>query len=344
MISFQQAIKSITKNDLAPVYLLLGAEYYFVDQFRTTFIKKIGDESEGINNYDLRDTAIQDVIIDLETLPFFTERNISFAENPVFLRGGNEKIAVTHDIKRLEQYIENPAPYSTLIIIAPYENIDKRKKITKLLLKHAVVIDCNPIKGRDLRKWLNEMLSMQHVQMSEEAKSIVEAEFGPNLFLLQKEIEKIAQYVGENRQINETELLDIMSSSVEQTAIELADAVLKSDLTKAITIYKQLEKMNEDPIGMIALLSFQFRTILQVKLLSNRGYPLPKIQSVMRAHPFAIKKAYERIRRFDEKTLNYIINELAETDYYIKRGIMQKEIAFELLIYRLINKAQKQQK
>lgn len=336
MIPFNKAINTLKKDNLAPIYVLLGTEYYFIEQFKGAFLKQLGDDREGVTHFDLREHTIQDIIIDLETLPFFTERNISFVEYPMFLRATAERVSVTHDVATLERYIDNPAPYSTLVIVAPYDKLDRRKTITKNVLKAATVVDCQPIRGNELRKWLNEILIKENITMSEGAKARFEAEFGPNLYLLQKEVEKMAHYIGDGGEVSEAELSDIMSSSVEQTAIELTDAVLSRDLKKAITIYKQLEKMNESPIGMIALLAYQFRMILHVKLLSEKGYPLQRIQSEVRAHPFVVKKAFERARRYKINALYFMIDELAKTDHYIKSGHMEKEIAFELLLYRLI--------
>src|SRR5699024_254174 len=108
----------------------------------------------------------QDIMIDLETLPFFSERNIAYVENPMFLRATNERTTVTHDVAVFQRYIENPAPYSTLIVVAPYDKLDRRKKITKVLLDKAVVIDCQPIRGNELRKWLNEILKTYHISMT----------------------------------------------------------------------------------------------------------------------------------------------------------------------------------
>lgn len=336
MLSFNEAIQSLEKDELAPIYVLLGTEYYFIEQFKRSFLQRLGDDRESVNEYDLKEQAIQDVVIDLETLPFFSERNITFVEYPFFLRATKEQASVTHDVDVFEKYIENPAPYSTLVVIAPYERLDRRKKITKLLLDQATVIDCQPIRGHELRKWLNEILQSHGISMTEEAKLRFEAEFGPNLYLLQKEVEKMAQYIGPAGEITESDLLDIMSSSVEQTAIELTDAVLSRNLKQAITIYRRLDEMNESPIGMIALLSYQFRMILQVKLYIEKGDSLQRIQSQIKAHPFVVKKAYERARRYDIGTLQYLIHQLSETDHDIKRGFMEREIAFELLLYRLI--------
>lgn len=340
MLTFNKAIQSLRKDNLASIYLLLGTEYYFIEQFNNHFLSLLGDERESVTYYDLREQAIQDVIVDLETFPFFTDHNIAIVEHPYFLQATPEKTKVDHDLKSFEKYIKNPATFSTLVIIAPYERLDRRRKITKDLLDKATVINCEAIRGTELRKWLNEIIESYNITMTKEAKLRFEAEFGPNLYLLQKEVEKMAHYVGEAGEITEKELLDIMSHSVEQTAIELSDAVMIKDMERAISIYKQLEKMNESPIGMIALLAYQFRMILQVKLLVEKGLPLQQIQSKVKAHPFVVKKAFERSHTYDLETLKVMIHELTETDYAIKRGHMEQNIAFELLLYRLITGAQ----
>lgn len=336
MISLQDAIKQLNKEELAPLYTLIGTEYYFIEQFKKALFKKIGEESEAVSLFDLRETAIQDIVIDLETLPFFSERNISIAEFPVFLLASPEKVQVTHDTKPFEQYIEQPAPYSTLVLIAPYERLDRRKSITKKLLKNSVTIDCQPIRDYELRKWLDDMLKLHEIKMTEEAKLRFEAEFGPNLYLLQREVEKLSHYIESEEEVTEEIVSEIMSHSTEQTAIDLADAVLERDLERALMIFRQLEKMNEHPVSMIALLSYQFRMMLQAKIYASRGLSLRQIQSSIKAHPYVVKKAYERSQKYDRNTLYKMIDQLAMTDYEIKSGQQDEKIAFELLLYHLI--------
>src|SRR5699024_7256706 len=119
-------------------------------------------------------------------------------------------------------------------------------------------------------------------------------------------------------------------------ALQLVDAVLKRDLHDAIKIYKDLEKMNEEPIGLIALLAYQFRIIFQVKLLKEKGYNLQKIQSEVSVHPYVAKLAFQRSNAFNEARITHIIHHLTDTDAEIKRRTMEKVIAFELLLYELV--------
>lgn len=97
--------------------------------------------------------------------------------------------------------------------------------------------------------------------------------------------------------------------------------------------------MKEEPIAMIGLLAFQFRSILQVKLLKQQGYNQYQMQKQLGLHPYVVKIAMNRERQFTIDKLERIIIQLAETDAAIKQGRMEKDLAFELLLYELIEAA-----
>src|SRR5690625_6347330 len=94
-------------------------------------MEQSGDEN--ISTYDLEETPIQEVVADAETYPFFGEKKLIYAMNPTFLSTKHKKLPFEHDLVRLEQYISNPVDYSVIVFIAPYEKLDNRKKITKVL-------------------------------------------------------------------------------------------------------------------------------------------------------------------------------------------------------------------
>ena len=336
MSTFQQTLKKLKKNDIKEIYLLSGPEYFIVEQFKQALIHHVkGDDTEDIMTYDLIETPIQDVIGDAETFPFFSEKKIIFAYHPHFLRTKPEKSIVTHDLNVLEQYIERPVPFTILVLVAPYEKLDKRKGITKKLHKHSTVIDCQPLEDKALRSWMKEIADSFKIDLTVETNLLLESEFAGNLYMLQKEIEKLALHVGKGNVVTKEIADEVISPSNTYNALQLVDAVLKRNLHDAIKIYKDLEKMNEDPIGLIALLAYQFRVIFQVKLLKDKGYPLQRIQSEVKVHPYVVKLALERSTSFNQERLTNIINVLTNTDANIKRGKMEKGIAFELLLYEL---------
>jgi len=336
MVDFNDAFKKLKKNNIQPVYILYGESQYFIDLFKQKVMDLLKDEvQEEINYYDLRETAIQDVLVDVETIPFFTDRKLIIAENMSFITSKQEKIQVEHDVTALEAYVQHPASYSVLICIVPFDKLDERKKITKLLKKHVEVVHCAPLKEKALRNWVLYLAKEEQITVDADACDLLEAEFETNLTLLASEMKKLALYVGEGGHVTNEIVRNLMSTSLNQTALQLVDAVLKNDLYAAIHIYKGLEKMREDEIGLLALLSYQFRIIFQVKLLVNKGYPLQRIQSEVKVHPYVVKLARERSNRYSITTLQKIMNELTNTDQKIKTGVMDKAIAFEMLLYQL---------
>src|SRR5699024_2027475 len=159
--------------------------------------------------------------------------------------------------------------------------------------------------------------------------AMMENEFQTDLFMLQKEMHKLALFAGEEKLVTKEMAEQIVSPSNQSNALQFVDAVLKRDLAQAIAIYNELAKMKEEPIGLIALLAYQFRIIFQVKLLAKKGYPLDKMKSELKVHPYVVQLAAERSKYFSETMLSAMMEALTETDANIKRGKMDKDIAFE---------------
>lgn len=332
-----KSLQTIKSGNIRPVYMLYGIEQYFIQLIKDTITQTLKKEvNEDIYTFDLLETPIQEIITNLETVPFFNERKLIFAYHPTFLTTKREKLPFTHDLARLEHYVKHPAPFSTFVLIAPYEKLDRRKNVTKTIEKHTDVINCAPVHEREMAKWIDHLAKNLQITIEKNAVALLENEFETNIQLLEREIEKLALYVGENGVVTKEITEQLMASSLTHDALQLVDAVLHKDLHRAITIYKSLEIMREDPIGLIALLAYQFRIILQVKLLRQKRMSQYAIQQKVKVHPYVIKLASERANRFKKNQLTQIIETLMETDKQIKQGKMDKAIGFELLLYRLI--------
>ena len=340
LMSYMEVSNKIKKNQLAPIYFFYGSETYFIENLKHQLIDKVtGDDEDSLSVYDLEEVPIAEAVNDAETFPFFSDRKLVIAENPVFLKSNPDKLPFEHDLVSLERYLVNPVDYTTFVIIAPYEKIDERKKISKMLKKHATVALCNPIKDYDLRKWIVSIAEELQMTISEDAYEIIESELSLNLHQLESELHKLSLYVGPGGTVTREIAEDLVSHTTTSSSLRLVDAVIEKDLQKAIRIFKDLLKMKEEPIALIGLLAFQFRSILQVKLMKRQGYSQQQMQKQIGVHPYVIKIAMSRERMFSVDKLERIMMQLAETDAAIKQGKMEKELAFELMLYELIETA-----
>ena|SRR5690625_93576 len=337
-MSYLEVLQQIKKKQIAPVFLLYGSESFFIQNLKKHIVQAVvgSNDDENLITYDLEEVPIQEVVADAETYPFFGEKKLIFATNPVFLKAKPDKLPFEHDLEALQRYLNEPVDYSVLVFIAPYEKIDERKKISKLLKKNAVTAACNPVKEYELNKWIKDLADNLKISITPDAYDVMEAELTSDLYLLQNELTKLAMYVGDGGTVTKEIAEDLIAPTANSSSLRLVDAVIERNLHKAIMIYKDLEKMKEEPIALIGLLAYQFRMIFRVKLLRQKGYSQFQMQKQIGAHPYVIKIALNREKQFSIQKLEYIMDQLTNTDATMKQGRMEKDLAFELLLHAII--------
>ncbi|PBB06838.1 DNA polymerase III subunit delta [Salimicrobium humidisoli] len=323
---------------MGKIYVLYGEERYLIEQEKEKIVRAETTKEEREFNYstfNLEDTPVEEVVADAETLPFLGDRKLIVAENPVFLLAKPPKSEVEHDINRLLTYINDPAPYTTLVLIAPYEKVDERKKVMKELKKKAEVKSFSAIREWNMEEWVDKLAVELNLDLAPGVKELVIQSAGTNLMVMRSELEKLGLYA-ENNYISTDIAEELLSSSLDTSGLKLVDAVINKDLGKAVSIYKELLRMNEEPIALIALLASQFRMIAQVKILKQKGYTENHMKNYIKAHPYVLKLAGQREKKFTQEKLDHILLTLARTDEYMKTGQMEKGLAFEMMLYDII--------
>lgn len=328
--------KKIKKKQFAPFYLLYGTETYFINetiQLLTSEALEEEDREFNVVTYDLEEVYVEEVLEDARTLPFFGERKIIIIKSPLFLTAQKEKLE--QNIKALEEYIAEPSPFAIIVFVAPYEKLDERKKITKLLKKTAEVIETNAMQVQDVKKWIVNRAEEAHIDIEEAAAALLLELTGGNVTVLAKEMDKLTLYVGMGGEIKVDLVAELVPKSVEQNVFALTEKVVKRDIAGAMRILDGLFTQQEEPIKLLALLISQFRLLYQVKELQQRGYGQNQIASHIGVHPYRVKLAMNQTNAFSFEALKKIIHELAEADYSMKTGKMDKRLVLEFFVMRL---------
>ncbi|MGF9963230.1 DNA polymerase III subunit delta [Bacillus rhizoplanae] len=328
--------KKIKKKQFSTLYLLYGTEVYFINetlQLLTSEALPEEDREFNVVTYDLEEAYLEEVVEDAKTLPFFGERKIIIVKSPLFLT--SQKAKIEQNVKVLEEYIAEPSPFSILVFIAPFEKLDERKKITKLLKKTADVVEANAMQVQDVRKWIVSRAEEMHIHIEEGAVSLLLELVGSNVTMLAQEMDKLTLYVGIGGEITTSLVAELVPKSVEQNVFALTEKVIKKDIAGAMRILEGLFTQQEEPIKLLALLVGQFRLLYQVKELQQRGYGQNQIASHIGVHPYRVKLAMNQTNFFSFEALKRVIHELAEADYNMKTGRMDKRLVLEFFLMRL---------
>ena len=92
-------------------------------------------------------------------------------------------------------------------------------------------------------------------------------------------------------------------------------------------LHQHLEK-GESPVYLLAMINYQFRNILEIKDLLERGLPLSR--SLL--HPFVARKSFQQAQRFSFDELKKIYRKIFEIDYGMKTGKIEPQTALDLFI------------
>lgn len=332
-MSYIQLIRNIKKGKISPIYLLVGTEHYIIEDTVQQIIDNTLTEEErefNLSKYDMKEHPVEIAIEEAYTFPFFGEKRVVIINDAYFLTANKEKTKVEHDLKQLEAYLQQPSPETVLIIIAPYEKIDERKKLVKLAKKNGEYFNGTALSDRDLLLWIVDRGKENDVTIDEDAAERLVELTSANMMILASEMKKLSLYAGEGKTITKAMVEQLVPRSLEQNIFALVDGVMKKEISKAWEIYLDLLKQKEEPIKIIALMARQFRILFQVKQLASQGYSQKQIASKLKQHPYVVKLALGHIRHFKDEELLKHLDELATLDYEIKSGKIDKELAVEL--------------
>lgn len=185
--------KDIKKKKLQSTYLLIGKEAFLMQETVQLIVAAALIEEEkdfNLSVYDMEETSVEIALEDAETLPFIGDKRVVIIKNPTFLTSEKKKEKMEHRIDKLDQYMNSPAPYTILIFLAPYEKLDERKKITKLIKKQSVVIEMNTFSDQETINWITGIAEQENVDLSKEAIDELMVLTAGDLMTLHQELKK----------------------------------------------------------------------------------------------------------------------------------------------------------
>jgi DNA polymerase-3 subunit delta len=176
------------------------------------------------------------------------------------------------------------------------------------------------------------------VQIDSDAIDLLLELVGNNMLLLSQEIQKLLLYAGVDSVINREIVAQLVPKSAEQSVFSLVERVVQRDIAGAMRMLEELLMQQEEPIKILALLANQFRLLYQVKELQQRGYAQNQAASHLGVHPYRVKLAMGQAQRFSFQELRSIIDHLADADYDMKTGKLNKRLVLENFLMRLSHK------
>ena len=336
-------MSAVNKKNLKHVYLLAGAEPYFIDRAREKILSLLfadrSARSDGLTVLDCDNKIdLSEIINVIDTAPLFVDKNVVLVKNAKFFKAkaGEDKSADAK-LEQLSNVLSSMLE-TNYVIFTSSDAPDKRKKLYKSIDKIGGVLEAEPLKSWQLDGWLDGKLRALKLTMDTDARQYLTETVAlmpeVSLGLLDNELDKVALFVKGDR-ITRAVLEKVLASLPEISNFALTDAVSAKNLGKSMKILSMQHDDLKNLLGVMALLVRQVRLLLRAKHFMARGVSGKALGEPLGIHPFVAQKTGEAARKFSETALETALIDLAEADFGLKTGTAGAEL-IEAALMRLL--------
>ena len=322
-MKYKDIVYNIKDKNFEKIYLLYGKEHYLIDNAIKLFRESLNESMIDFNLeiIDGKETTLDQLLSSIETLPFMDERKIVIVKDFELLTKSKKKNFSDKDEKTFASHLEN-IPDTTILVFAVYGEIDKRKSIVSKISKNGIAYNCEKISDMELFKWTKKKFEKNNTMIDN----------AQIMYFIES-----TGYKDKNNEYTlsdiDNEIIDRLSQKkIENDIFKLIDYIGDKNSQNAIKILNDMINEGESVLGIFAMINRQFKIVLQVKELLNKGLNNKAISDKLKLSLFIVNKSIKISRNFTESMIIDMLNYILESDYKIKKGLMRDTLAIEMLV------------
>lgn len=316
------------REGLRPLYLLLGPEIYLrrvaaqtitEAALSRTLLREFNESS-----FSLMSDAVQSAIAAAEQLPMMSDTRVVRVRDFARLREADEDILI--------RYLNNPSPSTAMIFIA--DDLDKRKKSSKVLLDTCTVVEFAPLKDAEAKAWAKSRLKELKVSADDQVLSELIRLIGTDVQTLANELEKLASAAAGTSRITPDLVDELIGRSRELSNFELADHLMAGNRRKALETLHRLLEDGAEPVMLVGLIAGNYHRLALGKHLLTRGGREEVFRNIS-LPPFRRDSYISTLHRSTAAKIAQGIQLIAAADLAIKTSQATPRLQLELLVCEL---------
>ena len=314
----------LKRREIAPVYVLFGAETYLRDIAAKTISNFAFSEGDF---RDFNETVVslgsggslQEAFAAANQLPMMAARRVvRINDVRVSATGYRDTITEEHE-SVLATYFSNPSPHSIVIFVA--DDLNGVRKMGKFLREKTCSVEFKPLDDRQFAEWAQREISEAGAEIDEITLRHLLTRVGPDVRRLSNEVAKLAAAAMPSTQIT-ADLVDaLVPRSRELNNFDLTDHLIAGRKRQVMTALGQILDDGAEPLALLGLISYNFRRLLIAKELMAKSVPRPEIASAVKLFGRGQDDFLAAARRAEKAKLVRALDRLAKTDLAIKTSL-----------------------
>jgi len=330
-------MKTLTRTELErslregvrPLYLLLGSEIYLrrvaAQTIADTALNRTMLREFNESSFSLLSDPVQSAIAAAEQLPMMSDTRVVRVRDFAKLREADEETLI--------RYLNNPSPSTVMIFTA--DELDKRKKSSKVLLDTCTVVEFAPLKDSEAKAWAKSRLKELKVTTDDQVLSGIISLVGTDVQTLFNELEKLASAAQSTGGRITIDLVDeLIGRSRELSNFDLADQLLAGNRKKALETLHRLLEDGAEPVMLVGLIAGNYHRLALGKHLLTRGGREEVFRNIS-LPPFKRDSYISTLQRSSAEKIARGIQLTAAADLAIKTSQATPRLQLELLVCEL---------
>ena len=315
-------------NNNNPHTLIWGADDFLNDYLVRSYAKEDRFKDLEHVTVDCESDGLDELIASLTESSLFSEQKFIVVKNPFFLTAKVSK-KLQKQIDDLQKIFENLADLEdVVVIVASYEKIDRRKKLTKTVLKQFNVVEPQ-IRPYEVASTTKALIKDEGYIITQSALQLLIERSDQVIDTILSNYQKLKMVATDNK-ITEKSVMQNVDLSLAQNIFAILESALDKNYREAVERLDNQLREGTNPIQLLAVFENQLESILVVKILAQRGRSEPQIVKELGVHPYRVKLALRNRLKIDK--LENLLRDAIDLEFKYKNGTYREDNFLKLFI------------
>jgi len=285
----------------------------------------------SFKDFDCARADFSDFTAEVEAVPLFEKKRLIVLRNA--LSSARFDKAFVEYAPRLAKLKDH-----TIVFFEEGEVKEKSKNaLYQFLKKHARSQEFSLLAHAALMRWIQKEFAGYQIPVEPDAVEMLAKTVGSDLWRLSNEIRKVATFAKSKTPlaVQTSDVALLVGGTFAADIFATIDALAQKNRKQALVLLWRHMAQGDSPHYLLGMLMYQFRTILQVKDMVERGMLPGAIPQKSKLHPYVVKKSLRAAQDFSIQKLKQIYKKLFDLELSVKTGKIEPEATFDLFVASL---------
>ncbi|HEY8173192.1 MAG TPA: DNA polymerase III subunit delta [Dehalococcoidia bacterium] len=332
------------------IHLIYGADEYRVHNalrdLREQFRASVGDTMSESNTtvLDGRSLTPLELLSHVTAMPFLAESRLVIVEGLLGaigagVRGGRRKKPSPDDPlepwRQAAEQLSDPQtmPETTTLVFVEGDLKSGNAAFT-IFAPIAKTLELGAMTRGEVPAWIAEAADIKGVRLAPRAIAALSQIIGPDLFMLDRELDKLDAYA-DGELVEAETVAEVVSAFGETKIWGFIDAIVAGNEPKALEQMLKVLADGSAPTQLTYMIARQYRQLIIVKDMRERRARQDEVARAAGIVPFRLNAVGAIASRYSWPMLRAAYAKLVDADLSVKRGLRDDETALQLLVHEL---------